>query len=236
MEASRILLIEDNTEISEYNKTCMEEAGYMVSAASTLADARRKVEDFQPDLMVLDIMMPDGSGIDFCREIRKNTVCPVLFLTNLTDVSQIVKSLRAGGDDYMIKPYQIEELLARIEAHLRRASMSSSIRVTMGDDVLSLDSRTQRAFLNNRDLMLKPKEYQILDYLMQNQNRYVSANELYVEIWGMTSNEDVRTVFVHISNIRAKLKKADKQDRNLIGKLKFKGYRLLFGGEEKEHG
>lgn len=233
MAISRILLIEDDTEISEYNKKCMEEAGYCVAAVTTLADARRRLEAFQTDLMVLDILMPDGSGIDFCREIRTVTSCPVLFLTNLTDVNQIVKGLRAGGDDYMIKPYRIEELIARIEAHLRRVEMSSSMQLAVGNDMLSLDSRSQRAFLNNRDLLLKPKEYQILDYLMQNRSRYVSANELYAEIWGMSSNEDVRTVFVHISNIRSKLKSVDRQNGIAIGKLKARGYRLVSGDDER---
>lgn len=234
MIASRILLIEDNAEISRYNKTCLEEAGYEVSSAVTLAEGRRKLESFRPDLMVLDIMLPDGSGIDFCREIRGVASCPVLFLTNLTEVDQIVKGLRAGGDDYMIKPYRMEELLARIEAHLRRVSMMSNMRMTSGNDVLSLDARSHRACLNGRDLMLKPKEYQIVDYLMQNRNRYVGARELYAEIWGMSSNEDVRTVFVHISSIRAKLKAVHKTGGIELAKSKLKGYRLIPDQDERQ--
>lgn len=229
MTSARILLIEDNMEISDYNAEYLEKVGYLVSAAATLAEARIKLETFHPDLMVLDIMLPDGSGIDFCKEVRTVTTCPVLFLTNLTDVNQIVKGLRAGGDDYMIKPYRMEELLARIEAHLRRAALASSIRMTVGKDVLMLDTRSQRACLNDRDLLLKPKECQILGYLMQNRNRYVSADELYAEIWGMSSNEDVRTVFVHISNIRTKLKSVNRKGNIAIGKSKLKGYRLVSG-------
>lgn len=232
MTSARILLIEDNMEISGYNAEYLEKSEYLVSAAATLAEARTKLETFHPDLMVLDIMLPDGSGIDFCKQVRAVTTCPVLFLTNLTDVSQIVRGLRAGGDDYMIKPYRMEELLARIEAHLRRAALSSSIRMTVGNDVLMLDTRSQRACLNDRDLLLKPKECQILDYLMQNRNRYVSADELYGEIWGMSSNEDVRTVFVHISNIRAKLKSVNRKGNIAIEKSKSKGYRLVSGEEQ----
>lgn len=233
MATSRILLIEDNKEISDYNKKCLEIAGYTVATAATLAEGRKKLASFRPELMVLDIMLPDGSGIDFCREIRAITTCPVLFLTNLTELSQIVKGLRAGGDDYMIKPYRIEELIARIEAHLRRVAMPSGLRMTVGKDVLSLDARSQRACLNDRDLLLKPKEYQILDYLMQNRNRYVTATELYAEIWGMSSNEDVRTVFVHMSNIRAKLKSVDRKSKITIGKSRQEGYRLIPQGDER---
>lgn len=233
MAAAKILLIEDSVEISDYNTKCLEEAGYPVASATTLAEARKKMESFLPDLIVLDIMLPDGSGIDFCREIRAVMTCPVLFLTNLTELSQLVRGLRAGGDDYMRKPYRIEELIARIEANLRRAAMSSSMKMTAGNDVLTLDARSQRASLNDRDLLLKPKEYHILDYLMQNRSRYVSASELYAEIWGMSSNEDVRTVFVHISNIRSKLKNTDPRGRIEIGKSKLKGYRLIFEEDER---
>lgn len=233
MMPAKILLVEDNTEISDYNAKCLKEEGYLVSTATSLAEARRKLESFQADLLVLDIMLPDGSGIDFCREIRAVTACPILFLTNLTEVSQVVKGLRAGGDDYMGKPYRIEELIARIEANLRRVAMYSSMKMTVGNDVLTLDARSQRACLNGRDLLLKPKEYQILDFLMQNRNRYVSASELYAEIWGMSSNEDVRTIFVHISNIRAKLKNANRQGGIVIGKSKLKGYRLVSEEDER---
>lgn len=234
MGASKILLIEDSAELSDYNKSCLEEGGYSVSTALTLSEARKKLETFNPDMMVLDIMLPDGSGIDFCREIRGITLCPVLFLTNITDLTQIVKGLRAGGDDYMVKPYRIEELIARIEAHLRRISMSSNIKLDSGRDTLSLEVRSQRACLNGRDLLLKPKEYQLLYYLMQNRNRYVTANELYAEIWGMSSNEDIRTVFVHISNIRSKLKAADKDSLIVIDKLKLKGYRIVSCSDERQ--
>lgn len=236
MAASRILLIEDSKELCEYNKKYLEHEGYRVSSAETLAEARRQLETLRPDLMVLDILMPDGSGIDFCREVRAASACPVLFLTNLAETGQIVKGLHAGGDDYMIKPYRMEELLARIEAHLRRAAMAAGMRMEVEGDALTLDARFQRICLNDRDLLLKPKEYQILAYLMQNRNRYVSAGELYSEIWGLSSNKDVRTVFVHISNIRAKLKAADDRSRIVIGKSKLKGYRLLSGNDEKEDG
>lgn len=227
MDKYRILLVEDSEEILDYNKEALEQAGYCVEAARSLEGARIKLEQFKPDLLVLDIMLPDGSGVDLCREVREAaSSIPILFLSGLGESEQIVRGLRAGGDDYMVKPYRVEELLARIEASLRRLEMMAGSRMAADGYCLLLDAKTQRAYINERDLMLKPKEYRLLDFLMRNQNRYTGAGEMYGEIWGMESNEDVRTVFVHISNIRSKMRKADGHCPIVIEGFKNKGYRL----------
>lgn len=222
-----IMLVEDSEEILEYNKEALEEAGYSVETAKSLEGARKKLGLFKPDLLVLDIMLPDGSGVDLCREVRRAaSSIPILFLSGLGESGQIIRGLRAGGDDYMVKPYRVEELLARIEANLRRLEMMSSSRMETDGHCLLLDAKTQRAYINGQDLMLKPKEYRLLDFLIRNQNRYTETGELYEEIWGMESNEDVRTVFVHISNIRSKMKKVDGHCPIVIEGFKNKGYRL----------
>lgn len=235
MKKYRILLVEDSEEILDYNKEALEQAGYCVEAARTMEGARKKLELFKPDLLVLDIMLPDGSGVDLCREIREAaSSIPILFLSGLGESEQIVRGLRAGGDDYMVKPYRVEELLARVESGLRRLEMMAGSRMAAEGYCLLLDAKTQRAYINERDLMLKPKEYRLLDFLMRNQNRYTGAGELYGEIWGMESNEDVRTVFVHISNIRSKMRKADGHCPIAIEGFKNKGYRLAISKEGED--
>lgn len=234
MEKYRILLVEDSEEILDYNMEALEQAGYCVEAARSLEEARIKLEQFKPDLLVLDIMLPDGSGVDLCREVRAAASIPILFLSGLGESEQIVRGLRAGGDDYMVKPYRVEELLARIEAGLRRLEMMAGSRMAADGYCLLLDAKTQRAYINERDLMLKPKEYRLLDFLMRNQNRYTGAGEMYGEIWGMESNEDVRTVFVHISNIRSKMRKADGHCPIMIEGFKNKGYRLAISKEGED--
>lgn len=235
MKKYRILLVDDSEEILDYNKEALEQAGYCVEAARTMEETRKKLELFKPDLLVLDIMLPDGSGVDLCREIREAaSSILILFLSGLGESEQIVRGLRAGGDDYIVKPYRVEELLARIESGLRRLEMMAGSRMEAEGYCLLLDAKTQRAYINERDLMLKPKEYRLLDFLMRNQNRYTGAGELYGEIWGMESNEDVRTVFVHISNIRSKMRKADDHCPIAIEGFKNKGYRLAISKEGED--
>ncbi|PXX54973.1 two-component system catabolic regulation response regulator CreB [Hungatella effluvii] len=232
MKKYRILLVEDSEEIAAYNRTELEKSGYSVETAGCLDEARKKLELFKPDLLVLDIMLPDGSGVDLCREIREAaSSLPILFLSGLGESEQIVKGLRAGGDDYMVKPYRVEELQARIEASLRRLEMMAGSRMTAEGCCLFLDAKTQRAYINEWDLMLKPKEYRLLEFLMRNRNRYTGAAELYGEIWGMESNEDVRTVFVHISNIRSKMRQTYNCCPIVIEGFKNKGYRLVVSNE-----
>ena len=120
MKGYHILLGEDEPDILEYNREQLEQRGYQVTAVSTLGQVEACVLRDNPDLLVLDVMMPDGSGLELCRRLREQFQGPILFLTSLGESSQIVQGLRAGGDDYITKPYDIEELAARIEAHLRR--------------------------------------------------------------------------------------------------------------------
>ena len=115
MPWSRRLLVEDMTKILNYNRMALEKRGYRVTAVRTLSEARKRIEDAPPDLAVVDILLPDGSGLDLCRQLRHSDA-PILLLTSLGDSDQIVRGLQAGGDDYIIKPYKIEELIAQRQA------------------------------------------------------------------------------------------------------------------------
>lgn len=233
INAYHILLVEDIKELLEYNRKSLEAEGYRVSAARSLAEARTLLKQESPDLAVLDILLPDGSGLDFCRELREILWIPVLFLTSLDESRQMVEGLEAGGDDYITKPYDIEVLLARIRAHLRREERLKEKEIRTGTDHLVPDADKHRFFLDGRDLALRPKEYQILLFLIRNRSRFVTAEELYAEIWGQESNEDIRTVLVHLSNLRAKIKLAGNNAVVSVRSYRGKGYRYIVREEDK---
>jgi DNA-binding response OmpR family regulator len=207
-----ILLVEDNNHILKVNQAMLERAGYRTMTAANLAGARAAIKTKAPDLLVLDIMLPDGNGIEFCRELRAIggglQALPVLFLSAKNQSEDIVDGLRAGGDDYLPKPYDIRVLIARVEALLRRAGQgakagSGASAVKLGP--LTLDTAAMRAFLRGCDLALTPREFAILLALARAEGKPVSAACLYQMAWGMGANDDVRAVRTHVSRIRAKL-------------------------------
>lgn len=232
MESPLLLLVEDSEEILEDNRKALEARAYQVLEARTLAQAKIRLLEHQPDLILLDVLLPDGNGVELCREIREMTAAPILFLTSLAESRQIVEGLRAGGDDYITKPYRMEELLARVEAQLRRLERLRGGEPVVSVGGLTLESHVQRAFLNGRDLLLKPKEYQLLALLVRSRDKALSAEELYREVWGMEVNADARTVLVHLSNLRAKLRDGEDEGEVRILRDGNRGYRLSIGMEE----
>lgn len=226
MSEHSVLLVEDEPEIREDNRSRLVRAGYRVLAAGTLQRARELIAEHQPELIVLDVMLPDGSGLELCREIRPHTAASILFLTSLGESEQVISGLRAGADDYMVKPFVYEELLARIEAQFRRLDQAAGQRQTVSFHGLTIDPAAQRAYLQGRDLQLKPKEFLLLAALLHGRADFHTASELYAAVWGMASNEDVRTVLVHISNLRAKLRQVCKEPPVVIRRYGNEGYRL----------
>ncbi len=204
MRPYHILLVEDDAPVLAENARRLNAEGYEVSAAAALAEGRRAVRSQAPDLAVLDILLPDGSGLDLCRELRAVAPVPVLFLTSLDDRKQVVDGLRAGGDDYLTKPYHLDELVARVEALLRRVELLRSPGEVLELGGLRLDLIRQRAYWQGADLLLKPKEFQLLTLLMKCRNRYSTPEELYAGVWGQTA-VDVRPVIAHVSSLRLKL-------------------------------
>lgn len=222
MNAYHILLVEDEEELLSLNTRRLLAEGYQVTGAKTLAQAREALET-TPDLIVLDILMPDGSGLDFCRDLRASSHVPVIFLTNVTGKQQIVAGLRMGGDDYLEKPFDPAELLARMEALLRRVALlqESGAALTAGN--LTLDLIRHKAAVDGKNLPLTPKEFQLLAILLRNRNRYASSEELYVGVWGMAAC-DSRTVAAHISHLRLALRQGGANFT--IEHQRLRGYRL----------
>ncbi len=231
MKKTLILIVEDDHDILYTNQAALELEGYTVMTADTLAKGRSIAEEFSPDLIVLDIMLPDGSGLSYCEELRGINGVRILFLSALNTREDSLAGLRAGGDDYIAKPYDMEIFMARVEALLRRGKLIGADEPSIKIGGLELYFTSRRAMQNGRDILLKPKEFAVLEILMQNYGKAVDVNELYKKIWGLEPLEDIRTVREHISRIRSKLG----PDSVLsIVSQRARGYRLLYIEDEKD--
>lgn len=198
----RILLVEDNEQIMHGNERMLKRRGYEVITALTLAEARTALQAQMPDLLVLDIMLPDGNGLDFIAELRKYSQTPVLLLTGLTAAEDVVRGLTAGGDDYLPKPYDFDVLLARVEALLRRAQQVPE-RIQKGR--LCLDVTADVATLDGVDLLLSQKEFSLLLIFVQNEERYISSEYLYEKVWKQPMAGDSNALRSTLKRLRAKL-------------------------------
>ena len=197
-----ILLVEDNKKILEGNALKFTREGYEVACALTLADARNIINKKQPDIIVLDIGLPDGSGLDFIKEVREKAAIPVLFLTGLATPNDIIQGLSVGGDDYLTKPYNFDELFARVEAVIRRCTTFPEI-ISKGD--LSIDITAGIVKHKGNDLLLTKKEYALLLIFIQNEERFVKADHLYEKVWGAPMESDNNALKGAIKRLRTKL-------------------------------
>lgn len=199
----RILLVEDNEQIMYGNERMLKRRGYEVVTALTLTEARSAIQAQMPDLFVLDIMLPDGSGLDFMVELRKYSQVPVLLLTGLTTPEDIVRGLTAGGDDYLPKPYDFGVLLARVEALLRRAEQ---VPECIHKGRICLDITADVATLDGVDLLLSQKEFALLIIFVQNEERFISAEYLYEKVWKQPMVGNSNTLKTTINRLRDKIK------------------------------
>ena len=208
MMGKRVLLVEDNEKIMSGNIRKFKREGYDTDAALTLAEARASISERKPDAIVLDIMLPDGNGLDFMREIRgsDNSGIPVLFLTGLTTKEDMLKGIKSGGDDYLTKPYDFDILLARIEMLLRRAERVPEV-ITKGR--LSLDVTAGVAMLAGADLLLAKKEFALLLIFVQNEGRYLSMEYLYEKVWKAGYINDNNALKNAVARLRPKIEGCD---------------------------
>jgi DNA-binding response OmpR family regulator len=176
--------------------------GYDVAAALSLQEARERLTKAAPDAIALDIMLPDGSGLDFMRELRRESNIPILLLTGLGTPEDVVRGLTDGGDDYLTKPYDFGVLLARVEALLRRAGRFPDA-VQKGP--LSLDVMSGRALLHGEDLLLTRKDFALLTLFTQNEDKAIGAEYLYEELWKTPMADDTQAIKSAVSRLRKKL-------------------------------
>lgn len=218
---STILLVEDNPHIMKINAEVLALHGYEVLRAETAAEARKQLSWHPVNLIVLDIMLPDGNGVELCRELKLRYHIPILFLTALGENQDVVEGLRAGGDDYLPKPYDLEVLVARVEARLR-ADADSRRYLSYGN--LKLDTASSVGYVNGRDILLTQKEFIVLLLLTQNAEHKVTQAELMREAWGAESEAENRALWTLISRLRKKLK--SEESRLEISSLRGGGYLL----------
>lgn len=198
---STILLVEDNPHIRKINTQVLTQRGYDLLQTDTVAGCRELMHWNPVDLVVMDIMLPDGSGLELCREIKSRFHIPVLFLTALGENKEIVEGLRAGGDDYLTKPYDLEVLVARVEARLRSHAESRRY-VCYG--CLRLDTVSLCGYLGDRDMLLTQKEFAMLLILARSAGREVDSSQLR-QVWGDDADGDNQALWTLISRLRKKL-------------------------------
>jgi DNA-binding response OmpR family regulator len=199
----RVLIVEDDEEIVDVLRRTLRAEGYEVRAALDGPEALDDLDEFSPDLVVLDLGLPGMDGMEVMTRIRESSEVPVLMLTARADPEDRVAGLDTGADDYLIKPFDRAELLARIRALLRRHPPRGSAMVTVGD--LRLNHDLQEARRGDREIELTKREFELLEYLMRNQRLVVSRERLLEEVWGYDPLDETNTIDVFISNLRRKL-------------------------------
>jgi two-component system, OmpR family, phosphate regulon response regulator PhoB len=209
-----ILVIEDEEPIQILLRYNLESEGYRVRATAQGEDAMFMIGEERPDLMLLDWMLPDISGIEVCRMVRARPEIrdlPIIMLTARSEEAERVRGLATGADDYMVKPFSVPELLARIKTVLRRADPQSvSDQLSAGD--LLLDRLTRRVSRGARDINLSPTEFRLLEQLMRNPGRVYSRSQLLDTVWGRDAFVDERTVDVHVGRLRKSLSRGKEKD------------------------
>lgn len=203
-----LLIVDDEQDLTQMLKRYFELGGYHVMVATNGLDAVQKAGK-QPDLILLDINMPDIDGIEVCRKIRDFVSCPILFLTARVEDADKLKGFAAGGDDYIVKPFSIDELGARVEAHLRREErrLGKQIRTKFDDDLV-IDYSSQTVYFRGEQITFLNREFAIIALLSSYPGQLFSKNRIFEHIWDMDSNADVGVIMEHVSRIRAKFAKA----------------------------
>ena len=210
-----ILLVEDNAVIMDSNREYLEMQGCDVYTAFTIREGLQAIESQRIDLIILDVMLPDGSGIDFCAKMRERHDIPVIFLTCLDDDAALIAGLNAGGDEYMTKPYSLAALYARADALLRRVRIERSSEKNLYIGPLLIDCGKRRVYIGDEDVMLTPKEFDVLLLLARDMGRGFTAEQIYSRVWG-DELFDSRTVIVHISYLRKKLRMYDESPLSIV--------------------
>lgn len=199
----RILLIEDEQGVANFVKKGLEEERYTVDLVTDGLSGLEHGRSGQYDVIVMDVMLPKMEGFEVCKALRDEGIqTPVLMLTAKINVADKVKGLDKGADDYMTKPFSFEEFLARVRALLRR-KQTEMVKLEVGP--LEINTQSHRVFLEGNELVLRPKEYAILEYLVRNQERVVSRTQILENVWGYDFDPTTNVVDVHIKSIRKKL-------------------------------
>ena len=208
IERRKVLLVEDERSISGPLAAALEREGFDATVAGTASEALELASEVVPDLVLLDLMLPDGSGFDVCRELRRTSDVPVVMLTARADEADRIVGLELGADDYVVKPFSAREVIARVRAVLRRTTAPArgaeeGGRVEIGD--LTLDRERRSAALAGEELDLSRKEFDLLERLMRAAGTVVTREQLIEDVWDMNWFGSTKTLDVHVSGLRRKL-------------------------------
>lgn len=200
---TKLLVIDDEQTICQLIKIHFETEGYIVYTAQGIRQGKEMLS-VGPDLILLDINMPDENGIDFCRGIRQYIDCPILFLTSRVTEQDKILGLQAGGDDYITKPFSIAELTARVEAHLKREQRSSHRNVKMFGDLV-IDYNERSVYFLDQLISFSKREFDVIEFLSLNEGQVFTKETLYERIWGYLAEGNSDVLKEHIRKIRGKL-------------------------------
>ncbi len=228
---ARVLVVDDEPVLVDTIRYNLRRDGYEVHVAADGPEALRIAQASTPDLIVLDLMLPGLDGLEVCRELRRESTVPILMLTAKDDEVDKIVGLEVGADDYMTKPFSMRELLARVRAMLRRSRMQqlaatpdSAQPVRSAD--LEADPLQRRVVLRGAVIQLKPKEFDLLVYLMQHRGRVLTRDQLLEKVWGYAFGGDTRTVDVHIRWLREKVEE-DPGTPKRLETIRGVGYRFV---------
>ncbi|HLH49072.1 MAG TPA: phosphate regulon transcriptional regulator PhoB [Roseiarcus sp.] len=212
--APRILVVEDESDLALLLAYNLEAEGYLPECVGHGDEAELRLAENPPDLLILDWMLPGVSGLEICRRLRAreaNRTLPVIMLTARGEEGERVRGLSVGADDYVVKPFSVPELMARVRALLRRSRPERiAEKLSAGD--LDLDRETKRVRRGARDVHLGPTEFRLLEYLLEKPGRVFSRAQLLDGVWGLSSEIDERTVDVHVGRLRKALSRGKERD------------------------
>ena len=223
----KIFIIEDETSIIQLVQHNLEKDGFIVSSAINGNEGLKDLKKFEPNLLLLDWMLPDLSGIEICKSIRKDTSyknLPVIMLTAKGEDEDKIKGLDSGADDYLTKPFSYNELLARIKAILRRSD-PKTISDTLEFDDLRLDRLEKRVFRDSIEIQLGPTEFRLLEFFLTNPKRVFTRDQILENVWPNNINVETRTIDVHIRRLRKSIN--INNNKELIRTVRSSGYSLI---------
>jgi len=210
--SGRVLVVEDDEAIADVVRRALRQEGHEVRSAADGVEALSLSEEFVPDLVILDLGLPRLDGVEVSRRLRAESDVPILMLTARAEVEDRVEGLDSGADDYLVKPFELSELLARTRALMRRRPPRGTASLAVGN--LRLNPDTREVVRGDRDIELTNREFELLEYLMRNQKLVVSRERLLEEVWGYDPMSMTNTIDVFISNLRRKLEEGG-EDRIL---------------------
>lgn len=226
----KILLVDDEKDIIDLLENALKQEGFqLIQKAYTGMEALEICKSYQPDVIVLDIMLPDIDGLEVCKKVREYSFCSILFLSAKNDDIDKILGLSCGGDDYITKPFSPKEIVYRVKAQLRRQQYQSATTSKCEDVImvgtLTLDRESSKIYKDGQEIELTGREFLLLAYLMENADKIISKARLYEKVWGEYSSICDNTIMVHMRHLREKIEENPSNPKQLIT-IKGLGYKL----------